>query len=129
MKQDILNDGDGASGVLQGYYGTGLGSGKGGHALHWRNEGGNIIVADGQCHEEMSFDDVVSRYGFGEKGCIRTRLDNCKPDWKELARDGVLDLPENDGKYTRGYVNRETDYKPFIDSGTFYDRTGGKSKW
>ena len=90
MKQDILADGDGSSGVLQGFFGAGLGSGQGGHTLHWRNERGRIIVADGQCHEEMDFDEIVNRYGFNPGECIRTRLDTCEPDWERIGNDGVL---------------------------------------
>ena len=56
---------DGASGVMQGYYGSGLGSGCGGHTLHWRKENGKVIVADGQSHKEMDFDTVQDSYGFG----------------------------------------------------------------
>ena len=40
LRSDISSYGDGSSGVVQGYYGDGLGSGMGGHTLHWRNQGG-----------------------------------------------------------------------------------------
>lgn len=90
MSSDLKSMDDGASGVMQGYYGSGLGSGCGGHTLHWRKENGRVIVADGQCHKEMDFDTVQDSYGFGSKGCFFTRLDNCEPNWDALAADGVL---------------------------------------
>ena len=90
MSSDLKNMDDGASGVMQGYYGSGLGSGCGGHTLHWRKENGKIIVADGQSHKEMDFDKVQDSYGFGSNGCFFTRLDNCEPNWDALAADGVL---------------------------------------
>lgn len=105
MKQDILMDGDGSSGVLQGYYGKGLGSGQGGHTLHWRNEKGRIIVADGQNHTEWDFDEIVSQYGFNPGECIRTRLDNCEPDWERLGNDGVIGVD----RPSRRWVNTNDD--------------------
>lgn len=96
LKNDILKDGDGASGVLQGYYGDGLGSGHGGHTLNWRNEGGNVIISDCQSHEEMSYDEMLSNYGFG-KGCFRTRLDNTEPNWDAISADNVVGI-DDDGR-------------------------------
>lgn len=90
MIGDLERMPDGASGVLQGYYGSGLGSGCGGHTLHWRKENGNMIVADGQSHRELSLRDTQETYGFGSNGCFFTRLDNCEPNWDNLAEDGVL---------------------------------------
>lgn len=105
MKKDLLSAGDGASGVLQGFYGDGLGSGMGGHSLHWRNESGKIIVADAQSHKEMPFSDVISKYHFNEGECIYTRLDNCEIDWDGVERDSVVDIGMNyDNK--RGWMNR-----------------------
>ena len=98
MSSDLKNMDDGASGVMQGYYGSGLGSGCGGHTLHWRKENGKVIVADGQSHKEMDFDNVQNSYGFGSKGCFFTRLDNCEPNWDNLAEDGVLGLQREDRK-------------------------------
>lgn len=102
MKSDIDKDGDGSSGVLQGFYGRGLGSGDGGHTLHWRKENGKIIVSDGQNHTEGDWDTMIKKYGFSDQGgCIRTRLDNCDPNWDELAKDGVVDV--GDKKYSGVY--------------------------
>lgn len=110
MKQDILKDGNGSSGVLQGFYDDSLGTQNGGHTLHWRNENGNIIVADGQNHTEHSWDNFVNDYGFNTSKCIRTRLDNCEPNWDNLARDGVIGVNNAgrswkvwDGGGPRGY--------------------------
>ena len=97
MSSDLKSMDDGASGVMQGYYGSGLGSGCGGHTLHWRKENGKVIVADGQSHKEMDFDKVQDSYGFGSKGCFFTRLDNCEPNWDALAEDGVLGV-NNSGR-------------------------------
>ncbi len=94
MKADILKDGDGASGVLQGYYGKGLGDGKGGHTLHWHVDGSDIKMIDGQNHTEFSFDEMIDRYGFGSNGCIRTRLDNCEPDWSGIERFGAIGVSD-----------------------------------
>lgn len=98
MSSDLKNMDDGASGVMQGYYGSGLGSGCGGHTLHWRKENGKVIVADGQSHKEMDFDTVQDSYGFGSKGCFFTRLDNCEPNWDALAADGVLGVNNSERK-------------------------------
>lgn len=104
MKEDFLSFGDGASGVLQGYYGKGLGDNKGGHTLHWRNENGDIIVADGQDHTEWNFDEIVGEYKFGDGGCLYTRLDDCKPNWDALSEDGVIAV-NNPG---RRWKNKQT---------------------
>jgi len=96
MSSDLKGMEDGASGVMQGYYGDGLGSGCGGHSLHWRKEGGRVIVADGQSHKEMDFDEVQSSYGFGSNGCFFTRLDKCEPNWDALAEDGVLGVNDSE---------------------------------
>lgn len=93
LKNDIIESGDGSSGTMHGYYGAGLGSGQGGHCLHWRNEKGNIIVADGQCGKELPFDSVVDEYGFNPGKCFKVRLDNATPNWDNLAKDGAIGLP------------------------------------
>lgn len=93
MEKDIKKDGDGASGVLQGFYGRGLGSGDGGHTVHWHNDNGEIKIIDGQSHKEMSWDEMKSHYKFNESnGCVRTRLDNCEPNWDKLAEDGTIGI-------------------------------------
>jgi hypothetical protein len=107
MSSDLKNMDDGASGVMQGYYGSGLGSGCGGHTLHWRKENGKVIVADGQSHKEMDFDSVQSSYGFGSKGCFFTRLDNCEPNWRALAEDGVLGV-NNPGRVIKSKGSADT---------------------
>lgn len=112
MSSDLKNMDDGASGVMQGYYGSGLGSGCGGHTLHWRKENGKVIVADGQSHKEMDFDKVQDSYGFGSNGCFFTRLDNCEPNWSALAEDGVLGV-NNSGRVikSKGSANTVQPYK------------------
>lgn len=112
MSSDLKNMDDGASGVMQGYYGSGLGSGCGGHTLHWRKENGKVIVADGQSHKEMDFDSVQNSYGFGSNGCFFTRLDNCEPNWSALAEDGVLGV-NNSGRVikSKGSANTVQPYK------------------
>lgn len=104
LHDDIIDYGDGSSGVLQGYYGNGLGSGMGGHTLHWRNENGNIIVADGQSHTEMPFKDIVDTYHFNPGQCINTRLDNCEPNWQQLAEDGAIGTRENSRRWKDKYA-------------------------
>lgn len=99
MEQDIKKDGNGSSGVLQGFYGDGLDSHMGGHTLNWVNENGNVTVIDSQDHSRMSWNDMKSKYGFGSKGCIRTRLDNCEPNWDSLAEDGAISINTNKPKY------------------------------
>lgn len=124
LKNDILKDGDGSSGVMQGYYGRGLGSGDGGHTVHWRNENGNIIIADGQSHKEMNFDDAMTHYKFDAGKCFRTRLDNCEPDWDGLAEDGVIGL--NRDKYNAKIV--EGHFDPEKNSYT-WQKDGIYNKW
>lgn len=102
MKSDIEKDGDGASGVMQGFYGRGLGSGDGGHSLHWENNKGEITIRDGQTHKKYSWDEAMDHFRFNdEKGCIRTRLDNHEANLTTMASDGTLGLDPNKYKGAR----------------------------
>ncbi len=96
-KEDILGYGDGASGALITYYAAEdpvanhTWSDKlGGHALHWRNENGKVIIADGQNGEECSIEDVPSKYCTAGNYCSTIRLDNCDINWNALAEDGAF---------------------------------------
>lgn len=129
MKKEILFEGDGASGVLNGFYGDGLESGMGGHALHYRNEKGKIIVADGQNHSEMDFDSVQEKYGFNPGTCVRTRLDDCTPNWDNIASDGVIGVP---GENRRWEVTNNDLKRMGYSEDDFLNKTGsiyGSDYW
>ena len=96
-KEDMLKAGHGASGALITYWGetdtpidsTGNQT-LGGHALHWRNDNGNIIIEDGQCHLTCSMEDIPELYGSSGEYVSCVRLDNHKPNWDAMADDGVF---------------------------------------
>lgn len=118
-KRDMIKAGHGASGALITYYdGTNEpvdaegNQAVGGHALHWRNDNGNIIVEDGQCHLTCSMDDVTKLYGTDGRYVSCVRLDNSKPNWDAMAEDGVFGPTDPDRRHYRaaesGY--RESDW-------------------
>lgn len=107
LKSDIASYGDGSSGVLIGYYGL-INSDS--HALHWRNDKGNIIVADGQSGKEYAFDDIPDKYHFIDRKLSSIRLDNCEPNWDALAEDGAFGSHNEQNKWYD------------TDTGDIYDR-------
>lgn len=95
MRRDLLKQGDGASGVMQGYFGDGIGSGMGGHTVHWSVEGRSLKIQDGQTGKSFnSLEEANTHYGFNTGGCFATRLDNAKPNWDNMAKRGVVGAPE-----------------------------------
>jgi len=96
--RDLLKQGDGASGSINGYFGEGLGSGSGGHALHWSINGRHVEIQDGQNGETFgSFKEAWDHYGFNNGACFATRLDNCEPDWDVMDEDSVFGIGSNRG--------------------------------
>ena len=96
---------EGASGVLQGYYGSGLGDNKGGHSVHWSKKYGQLWVEDGQINKTHTLSDTKDFYGFGEGGCCFTRLDGCKPNWDAIAEDGVIGVNSESRRWKRTDTN------------------------
>lgn len=96
---------EGASGVLQGYYGSGLGDNKGGHSVHWSKKYGQLWVEDGQINKTHTLSDTKDFYGFGEGGCCFTRLDGCKPNWDAIAEDGVIGVNNESRRWKRTDTN------------------------
>jgi hypothetical protein len=91
MMRDILKQGPGASGSLAGYYGNGLGSGAGGHTVHYKVEGRKITIQDGQNGKTYdNFSEFWKQIGFNTGGCFATRLDNCQPDFEAMSHDSVF---------------------------------------
>lgn len=110
MRRDLLRNGEGASGALNGYYGDGLGSGAGGHALHWTIKDRRVTIQDGQNGTTYdSFDEAWDHYGFDKGACFATRLDNCTPNWDAMAEDSVIGAP--------GFSSRK-----WRQNGRIYDR-------
>lgn len=101
MQKELQAMPEGASGVLQGFYGNGLGSRQGGHAVHWEKKYGSVIVRDGQTNRSLGLESALDKYGFGAGGCIYTRLDNCEPDWDKIAEDGVLGVNNTARRWKR----------------------------
>lgn len=69
--------------------------GSGGHAVHWTNDSkGNFSIQDGQNGRLFgSLSDMMNEYGGDIDGSISTfRLDNCEPNWDNLASDSVIRL-------------------------------------
>ena len=96
MKRDLLRNGEGASGVLSGYYGDGLGSGDGGHALHWEVKDRRVTIQDGQDSTTYDgFDEAWNHYGFNKGACFATRLDDCEPNWDAMIEDSVIGVPSD----------------------------------
>lgn len=85
MKEDVQSYGDGSSGSLMMFY-TPLS----GHCVHWRNDKGKVVIEDGQNHTTCSVEEIPNKYGVMKDTCLITRLDNCAPNWDELAKDGAL---------------------------------------
>lgn len=121
---DAKKAGNGASGILSGYYGESMENNKGGHAVHWHNDNGNIEIIDGQSHEKMKAEEVQSKYHFG-KGCVNTRLDKAEPDFTNMAKDGVLDLDPRNSKYK----GMETEYVQDDVSSQSYNYDDPKARW
>ena len=92
-RRDILKQGEGASGVLGGFYGEGMGSGSGGHALHYWVHDRTVKVQDGQSGKCFNtFTDAWNYYGFDKGPCSATRLDDCEPDWDAMMDDSVIGI-------------------------------------
>ena len=63
-----------------------------GHAMHWTNDKiGNFKIEDTQNGMTFgSIKDMAQKYGADLSAGFRTyRLDNCEPNWDNLANDGV----------------------------------------
>lgn len=100
MRRDLLKNGEGASGALCGYFGDGLGSGFGGHALHWEIKDRSVKIQDGQNGTTYnSFDEAWDHYGFNKNACFATRLDNCKPNWHAMMEDSVIGVNNSGRKW------------------------------
>lgn len=98
--RDLLRQGDGASGALNGYFGDGLGSGSGGHAVHWSINGRHVEIQDGQSGKIFgSFKEAWDHYGFNDGACFATRLDNCEPDWDVMMEDSVFGINNSARKW------------------------------
>ena len=96
MRRDLLKYGEGASGALNGYFGKGLGSGSGGHALHWEIKDRKVRIQDGQNGTIYdTFDEAWNHYGFNKGACFATRLDNCTPNWDAMIEDSVFGVDGN----------------------------------
>lgn len=70
---------------------------KGGHAVHWTNNSkGKFEIQDGQ--NGRKFDtlmEMIGTYGGDPNGSIATfRLDNCEPNWDNMASDSVIRFTE-----------------------------------
>ena len=96
---------------MQGYFGDGLGSGQGGHTIHWHNDNGNIKIIEGQSHHEYDWDEAMDHYKFNDGACFRTRLDNCEPNWDGLAEDGVIGINNAGRRYVKGTVHPDASYE------------------
>lgn len=121
-KADMIKAGNGASGALITYYDPvdvgdieGRIASMGGHALHWRNDNGNIIVEDGQCHLTCSMEDVPELYGANGEYISCVRLDNHEPNWDAMADDGVFGPRDSERRHYR-YGDKY---------GEYYDGAGG----
>lgn len=74
----------------------------GGHSMHWTNDAdGKFTIEDGQVNRTFnSIASMMSAYGGDTSKAISTfRLDNCEPDYDNMARDGVIRA----SKETLGY--------------------------
>lgn len=70
---------------------------KGGHAVHWTNDSkGNFEIQDGQNGRKFNtLMDMIGTYGGDPNGYITTfRLDNCEPNWDNMASDSVIRFTE-----------------------------------
>lgn len=110
--RDILRQGEGASGALNGYFGDGLGSGAGGHALHWSVKDRHVEIQDGQSGKIFSsFSEAWDHYGFNDGACFATRLDNCDPNWEAMNEDSVFGISSSRG--TRKWYSNGRMYDRF----------------
>lgn len=93
MMRDILKQGPGASGSLAGYFGNGLGSGSGGHSVHYKVDGRHITIQDGQSGKTYNnFSQFWKEMKFHNGGCFATRLDNCQPNFEAMSSDSVFGI-------------------------------------
>jgi hypothetical protein len=70
---------------------------KGGHAVHWTNDAkGKFEIQDGQNGRKFNtLMDMIGTYGGDPGGYITTfRLDNCEPNWDNMASDSVIRFTE-----------------------------------
>lgn len=94
--------GPGTSGTIGIQYGNGTG-----HAMHWTNDrNGNFTIEDGQNGRIFdSLSDMCSTYGADTSlGFSTYRLDNCEPNWDNMAQDSVCRIG-SDKDSTRGLRN------------------------
>lgn len=71
---------------------------KGGHAVHWTNDAkGKFEIQDGQNGRKFNtLMDMIGTYGGDPGGSITTfRLDNCEPNWDNMASDSVIRFTES----------------------------------
>lgn len=80
--------------------------GRSGHTVHWTNDSsGYFEIQDGQNAKRFnSLDAMMTMYG-GDRsmGVATYRLDNCKPDWDNMAQDSVIRVT----KETLGYEDSD----------------------
>lgn len=70
---------------------------KGGHAVHWTNDSrGKFEIQDGQNGRRFNtLMEMIGTYGGDANGYITTfRLDNCEPNWDNMASDSVIRFTE-----------------------------------
>lgn len=126
MMRDILKQGPGASGSLAGYYGDGLGSGSGGHTVHYKVDGRKITIQDGQSGKTYdNFTQFWQQMGFNNGGCFATRLDNCQPDFEAMSHDSVFGVNSAGrvGGNSQGFY-RYNEYEPGNGVYYYHDRKG-----
>lgn len=99
MDTDITEDaiksfGKKTSGTLSIQYPDSIG---GGHAMHWTvDDNGSFEIQDGQNGKRFSsLSSMMKEYGADStKGLDVFRLDNCEPNWDNLAADSVVRDPD-----------------------------------
>lgn len=98
-ESSLRSYGRGTSGTINIMYpGISNNGSRSGHAMHWTNDNDGVFsVEDLQNGKTFSsVNEMANEYGADLSAGFRTyRLDNCEPNWNNLAQDGVCRVTDN----------------------------------
>ena len=102
LKQSILKDGEGSSGVLFLYMDYG------GHAINYKVKNGEIIAYDAQAHRKLPLTpgNLRKEYGSGIEEYAKIRCDNKKIDWEGVKNyEAIEPAKDRSHKYALNTID------------------------